>query len=259
MRNMSRPSAKNSVIALVAFLLIAAGLVAGLIYLSADVRNSLQAIVLIVQTTIFGQQTKSVQHQTSAVLPRPIVGKAATTVATKVSAPAIIPKSQPGKAPKVITTVKDRNNMTLEIIDEPIPEDCYPEMHADYDGYAVQWGLGHKTRSAAECCRRCKEFKPPGDVPHKCNMWIWCGDPSGVCWTMDIHTHTTGDCWLKYQATWDGEVDRSKTNLKVNHRGKFTPEFRAEHKTSPEYVPWVAGLVRTGNLDAKPASTKKGA
>lgn len=60
---------------------------------------------------------------------------------------------------------------------------------------------------------------------------------------MDIHKHTTGDCWLKYQAGWDNVTDRSKTNLKVNHRGKFSAEFRAEHKTSPELVPWIAGVI----------------
>jgi hypothetical protein len=34
-----------------------------------------------------------------------------------------------------------------------------------------------------------------------------------------------------------------KTNLKVNFQDKFVPEFRKEHKSAPEYVPWVAGLV----------------
>ncbi|KAJ9508252.1 hypothetical protein QJQ45_011760 [Haematococcus lacustris] len=68
-------------------------------------------------------------------------------------------------------------------------------------------------------------------------------DPSGVCWTMDIHNHTTGDCWLKYQAGWDNIVDLKKSNLKVNHQNQFTPAFRKEHKTAPLLVPWVAGLV----------------
>ncbi len=38
-------------------------------------------------------------------------------------------------------------------------------------------------------------------------------------------------------------MDRAKTNLKVNHRHKFSTAFRAEHKTAPELVPWIAGLV----------------
>jgi hypothetical protein len=39
--------------------------------------------------------------------------------------------------------------------------------------------------------------------------------------------------------TWHPEFAQ-----KINHRGKFTPEFRSEHKTAPEMVPWIAGLVK---------------
>lgn len=34
-----------------------------------------------------------------------------------------------------------------------------------------------------------------------------------------------------------------RSNLKVNHLGKFSVEFKAEHKSAPVMVPWVAGLV----------------
>jgi hypothetical protein len=44
-------------------------------------------------------------------------------------------------------------------------------------GYAVMWGLGNKARSAAECCQKCRDFKPSNkDVPHGCQIWIWCGE-----------------------------------------------------------------------------------
>ncbi|KAG2432799.1 hypothetical protein HXX76_008533 [Chlamydomonas incerta] len=55
--------------------------------------------------------------------------------------------------------------------------------------------------------------------------------------------HTTGDCWLKHQDKWDNNPDLSKSNLEINHKGAFTADFRAVHKTSPEMVPWVAGVV----------------
>jgi len=29
-----------------------------------------------------------------------------------------------------------------------------------------------------------------------CNTWTWCG--RDVCWEPDAHTHTRGDCWLKF-------------------------------------------------------------
>jgi hypothetical protein len=47
----------------------------------------------------------------------------------------------------------------------------------------------------------------------------------------------TGECWLKYQKDWDNNVDRAATNLRVNRRGKYPPEFRQEHKTSPGAPP----------------------
>ncbi|KAG1663739.1 hypothetical protein FOA52_006108 [Chlamydomonas sp. UWO 241] len=145
-------------------------------------------------------------------------------------------------APKLIVTVLDSNNRSFEIFDDPLPDDCHANLHEDLDGGAVHWGLGHKVRSAAECCRLCKEHKPDG-AGARCNVWTWCGDPSGICWTMDVWTHTTGDCWLKHQPEWDNNVNRNTTNLKVNHRHKFSSDFRAHHKTSPEFVPWVSGLI----------------
>ncbi|PNW77621.1 hypothetical protein CHLRE_10g444750v5 [Chlamydomonas reinhardtii] len=157
--------------------------------------------------------------------------------------------------PKVITEIDDKGRK-LQILDVPIPEDCYPSKHADYAGDGVVWGLGHKQASAADCCAACKEHQKKFATNKPCNVWVWCGDPSGVCWTMDIHSkrschmchgwslyHTTGDCWLKHQEKWDNNPDLTTSNLEINHKGAFTAEFRAVHKTSPEMVPWVAGLV----------------
>lgn len=136
----------------------------------------------------------------------------------------------------LIVKVKDEaSQKIIEIYDEPIPSECYPTKNADYDGDAVRWGLGNKASSAAECCRQCKEHK--GERP--CNIWVWCGDPSGECWTMDIHEHRTGDCWLKHQAGLKGDL----SNLKINHKGAFTQEFKREHKTAPELIPWTAGVI----------------
>lgn len=144
---------------------------------------------------------------------------------------------------RVIVEVKDNSNKTLKILDAPVPFDCYMEKQADYDGEAVKWGLGNKAVSAADCCQMCKDFAPAaGGFP--CNIWVWCGDPSGECWTPDIHSHKTGDCWLKFQSQWDQNVDKKKSNLAVNSRGKYSEEYRKEHKTAPEYVAWVAGVVR---------------
>lgn len=72
-------------------------------------------------------------------------------------------------------------SMQHEIVDEPIPEDCHPEQNADYGGEGLSWGLTYKTASAAQCCAACKDGASGG-----CNVWVWCGDTSGICWTPDL-------------------------------------------------------------------------
>uniref|UniRef100_A0A7S3VSA0 Apple domain-containing protein n=1 Tax=Dunaliella tertiolecta TaxID=3047 RepID=A0A7S3VSA0_DUNTE len=171
-----------------------------------------------------------------AYVSQSIVGRAST--ALRLQGPLAVTAAAPAHVPTITKrkiTLPD--SKVFEIWDEPIPASCNAEQHTDYDGYAVQWGLGHFARSAAECCKLCQEFKPKPGVPHTCNTWVWCGDPSGTCWTPDIHTHHTGSCWLKYRET-----------PKVNSKGDFPPEFRAEHKTAPLKVPQTSGVLK------KPAS-----
>ena len=72
-----------------------------------------------------------------------------------------------------------------------------------------------------------------------CNVWVFCSDPSGQCWSADIWPHETGECWLKYQHGWDG----NRSTLAVNDRGRFSDRFREQHTTAPQYVPWVAGAL----------------
>lgn len=70
--------------------------------------------------------------------------------------------------------------------------------------------------------------------------------------------HTTGECWLKYQAGWDNNVDRAATNLVVNARGPYPDAYRQEHKTSPGGPLGPAGwqlrqLLLSHALHAQPA------
>lgn len=78
---------------------------------------------------------------------------------------------------------------------------------------------------------------------HQLDFPLWRAGHPGFCWTPDIHNHTTGTCWLKYQEGWDNNVDLSKSNLKANHRGKYSEEFRSIHKTAPVDTQWVAGVI----------------
>lgn len=55
-----------------------------------------------------------------------------------------------------------------------LPDTCGGELNLDLDGYAVEWGMNHKTDSAAECCAACRRHTKKGDQPGDCNSWVWC-------------------------------------------------------------------------------------
>lgn len=79
-----------------------------------------------------------------------------------------------------------------------LPPECNAELHTDYDGDAVRWGLTHHKDSAYECCMACldqaRRAKPDGK---KCNVWVYCPSETG-CYSPDIYQHKNGECWLKY-------------------------------------------------------------
>lgn len=79
-----------------------------------------------------------------------------------------------------------------------LPQQCNAELHTDYDGAAVRWGLTHHKESASDCCQACldqaKNAKP-GDK--KCNIWVYCPVETG-CHSPDIYQHKHMECWLKF-------------------------------------------------------------
>lgn len=83
----------------------------------------------------------------------------------------------------------------------PVPPECHAELHTDYDGAAVRWGLTHHKESAADCCQACLDHAKraqPGD--RKCNIWVYCPSETG-CHSPDIYEHKHMECWLKYVST----------------------------------------------------------
>jgi hypothetical protein len=80
----------------------------------------------------------------------------------------------------------------------PIPPECHTELHTDYGGAAVRWGLTHHKESAADCCQACLDHAKrarPGEK--KCNIWVYCPSEDG-CHSPDIYQHKHQECWLKY-------------------------------------------------------------
>ncbi len=131
------------------------------------------------------------------------------------------------------------------------------EQHADYDGLAVVWGIGHTTQTAEDCAEACRSYSPTLQQGGECSLFIltmhapapmlfcsgwrfaaqfififcadrlpvavalaclpdvlmlfnaagpfsrlpcnvftWCSQQT--CFEPDVHTHSFGDCWLKF-------------------------------------------------------------
>lgn len=113
-----------------------------------------------------------------------------------------------------------------------LPPECNAELHTDYGGHAVKWGLTHQKESAYECCQAClnqaKNAKP-GEL--KCNIWVYCPAEDG-CHSPDIYQHKLEECWLKYAET-----------PKVNFKDKYSESYRRNHPNAPLVVPWVSGVI----------------
>ncbi|KAJ0776596.1 hypothetical protein HanLR1_Chr02g0047441 [Helianthus annuus] len=61
-----------------------------------------------------------------------------------------------------------------------LPPECNVELHTDYGGHAVKWGLTHHKESAYECCQAClNQAKNARPDEMKCNIWVYCPAEEG--------------------------------------------------------------------------------
>lgn len=193
-----------------------------------------------------------------------------------------------------------------QILEEPIPEYCHPEQHADYAGIGLSWGLDHKTASAAQCvvcyvpaltvvaaahgscsvtpaarcrwqgrnsllhmgdrrrpccayintitilssagrrcCAACKAKAAEG-----CNVWVWCGDPSGLCWTPDVWCARSplGSYHGRAQDAFVVLLNCGCASQAAGHTGDSL------WSCSHHCCPCVLGADQQSNQDAKPLS-----
>lgn len=80
-----------------------------------------------------------------------------------------------------------------------------------------------------------------GKLP--CNAFVWCPVGRSRCFEPDAHTHTGGDCWLKFT-----EVPEQ---VQVNARGAMDDvataregrAFHDRHPAAEPLVPWVSGVL----------------
>ncbi|MCD7460017.1 hypothetical protein HAX54_042672 [Datura stramonium] len=113
-----------------------------------------------------------------------------------------------------------------------LPLECHAEVHTDYGGDAVRWGLTHHKESAYDCCMAClNQAKHAGPNQKKCNIWVYCPSETG-CHSPDIYQHKHQECWLKY-----AEKPR------LNFKDRYPESYRNAHPNAPVIVPWMSGVV----------------
>ncbi|XP_023158072.1 uncharacterized protein [Zea mays] len=114
----------------------------------------------------------------------------------------------------------------------PLPPECNTELHTDYGGTAVRWGLTHHKESVADCCQACidqAKMARPGAL--KCNIWVYCPSEYG-CYSPDKYEHKHQECWLK-------QADHPRLNFK----DRYPKPYRDSHPTAPVVVPWMSGVI----------------
>ncbi|CAJ1972675.1 unnamed protein product [Sphenostylis stenocarpa] len=119
---------------------------------------------------------------------------------------------------------------------KPLPPQCNTELHTDYGGLAVRWGLTHHKDSAADCCQAClDQAKRAKEGEKKCNIWVYCPSEFG-CHSPDIYQHKYQECWLKYDE-----------KPKLNFKDKYPEWYRNSRPSAPLVVPWASGVVSPGD------------
>ncbi|GAU15402.1 hypothetical protein TSUD_04720 [Trifolium subterraneum] len=89
---------------------------------------------------------------------------------------------------------------------KPLPQECKPELHTDYGGDAVRWGLTHHKDSAADCCQACLDHaKRAKEGEKKCNIWA--------------------------------------EKPKLNFKDRYPEWYRNSRPSAPVIVPWASGVI----------------
>lgn len=76
-----------------------------------------------------------------------------------------------------------------------------------------------------------------------CNAWVWC--PVGVkrCFEPDAHTHTGGDCWLKFTEVPEAVEVNARGTMEDPATTRDGVTFKTRHKDAHDIVPWVSGVL----------------
>jgi len=138
---------------------------------------------------------------------------------------------------------------------------AHVEPHASYDGIAVRWGIGHVANTAEECAEKCRTHpvKPDGTGTEMfpCNVFVWCPKGEGIeeCFEPDAHTHSPGDCWLKFSETPENvEVNQRGANDASGFVNKDGATFAQRHPKAPKMVHWTSGVLVPEGTEVTPGT-----
>ena len=123
---------------------------------------------------------------------------------------------------------------------------AYHDLAADYDGLGVKWGIGHYKATWQECEEACRSFNPKtGGGPFvglPCNVWTWCSRKK--CFEPDAHSHSFGDCWLKFTELPESPEVNQRTPSSSETSGEMKPSFMRRHKNQMVGgCSWVSGAL----------------
>lgn len=130
------------------------------------------------------------------------------------------------------------NRVYAELLARGAELEAFSEIGADYDGLGVQWGIGNYKATWQACEAACRSHRPKkvagpfSSLP--CNTWTWCSQKK--CFEPDAHSHSFGDCWLKFQ-----ELPEEP---EVNMRNGMLPSYLRRHRRElASGMPWVSGVL----------------
>ena len=80
-----------------------------------------------------------------------------------------------------------------------------------------------------------------GKLP--CNAFVWCPAGRARCFEPDAHTHTGGDCWLKFTEVPEQPEVNARGAMADPATAREGRAYHARHAGAEATVPWVSGVL----------------
>ncbi|CAL5415210.1 unnamed protein product [Camellia sinensis] len=114
-----------------------------------------------------------------------------------------------------------------------LPHECHPELHTDYDGAAVRWGLTHHKEVHMTVVRLAWIIQNVPDQAKRNAIYGY------------IAHQRQGAIPPTFMSTniWSAGSNIIAEKPRVNFKDKYSESYRNSHPNVPVIVPWVSGVV----------------